>query len=160
MIPIPKKGDLKKYQYYRTLSLICYSSKILLNIISKRLNPLREQILSEQQAGFRKGISTVEQLFNCRNIIDKHLNSQNNIFHNFIDFKKAFDRVGIMITYIMMDYGQHKFGIQNEIIVMIKALGVALALVLYDNSTNAVLVNNTQGKLFKTTVGVRQYCLL
>ena len=56
-----------------------------------------------------------------------------------------------------MDYSPHcivvpTFGIQNEIIVMIKAL--------YDNSTSEVLINNTQGKLFKTTVGVRQYCLL
>ena len=51
-----------------------------------------------------------------------------------------------------MDYGPHKFGIQNEIIVMIKAL--------YDNSTSAVLINNTQCKLFKTTVGVRKDSLL
>ena len=36
--------------------------------------------------------------------------------------------------------------IQNEIFVMIK--------VLYDNSTSVVLVNDTQGRLFKTTVEV------
>ena len=42
--------------------------------------------------------------------------------------------------------------IQNEIIVMIKAI--------YDNSTRAVLINNTQGKLFRTTVRVIQCCLL
>ena len=53
-----------------------------------------------------------------------------------------------------MDYGLalHKFGINNEIIVMIKAL--------YDNSTSVVLINNTQGNIFKTTIGVIQvvYC--
>ena len=31
---------------------------------------------------------------------------------------------------------------------------------LYDNSTSAVLINNTQGKLLKTTVGVRKGCPL
>ena len=41
----------------------------------------------------------------------------------------------------------NKFGIHNGIIVMIKAL--------YDNSTSADMINNTRGKLFKTTVGVR-----
>ena len=70
IIPIDKKGDLKKCKNYRTLSLICHSSKILLTIILKRLNPQIERVLSEEQAGFRKGRSTVEQVFNYRNIID------------------------------------------------------------------------------------------
>ena len=76
IIPIPKKGDLKKCKNYRTLSLICHSSKILLSIILKRLNPHVEEILSEEQAGFRKGRSAIKQVFNCRNIIEKHLDSQ------------------------------------------------------------------------------------
>ena len=31
---------------------------------------------------------------------------------------------------------------------------------LYANSTRAVLLNNAEGELFKTSVGVRQLCLL
>ena len=93
IIPIAKKGDLKKCKNYRTLSLICHSNKILLTIILKRLNPQIERVLSEEQAGFRKGRSTVEQVFNCRNIIEKHLDSKKYLYHNVIDFKKAFDRV-------------------------------------------------------------------
>ena len=87
IIPIPKKGDPNKCNNYHTLSLICRSSKILLSIILKRLIPRVEEILSDEQSGFRKGRSTVEQVFNCRNIIEKHLDSQNNLFHNFIEFK-------------------------------------------------------------------------
>ena len=41
-----------------------------------------------KHAGFRKGRSTTEQIFNCRNLIEKHLESQN-LYHNFLDFKKA-----------------------------------------------------------------------
>ena len=52
----------------------------------------------------------------------------------------------------MVDYGPHNFGIHNDIIVMIESL--------YDNSTSALLINTIQGKLFKTTVGVRQGSLL
>ena len=74
--------------------------------------------MSEEQSGLRKGIGTVEQVFIWRNLIDKHLNSQNNLFHDFIDFKKAFDRV----YHDGLCSALHKFGIQNEIIVMIKAL--------------------------------------
>ena len=60
VIPILKKGDLTKCSNYRTLSLICHSSNILLKIILKRVTPQVEQFISEEQAGFRKGRSTVE----------------------------------------------------------------------------------------------------
>ena len=129
IIPIAKKGNIKKCKNYRTLSLICHSSKILLTIILKRLNPQIERVLSEEQSGFRKGRSTVEQVFNCRNIIEKHLDSQKDLYHNFIDFKKAFDRV----YHEWMWSALCKFGINNDIIMIIKSL--------YANSTSAVLLN-------------------
>ena len=47
----------------------------------------------KKQAGVRPGQSTVEQTLNSRVIIEKHLQHQRDLFHNFIDFKKAFDRV-------------------------------------------------------------------
>ena len=96
----------------------------------KRLNPPPppvEEILSEEQVGFRKGRSTIEKVFNCRNIIEKHLD----LFHNFIDFKKAFDR----IYHDGLWSALYKFGIQNDIIMMIKSL--------YENSTSLVILNNT-----------------
>ena len=34
-----------------------------------------------------------EQIFDSRINIEKHLQNQRDLFHNFIDFKKAFDRV-------------------------------------------------------------------
>ena len=88
IVPIPKKGNLRKCENYRTLSLICHSSKILLRIILNRLTSQAEEILSEEKAGFRKGRSTTEQIFNYRNLIEKHLESQKDLYHNFIDFKK------------------------------------------------------------------------
>ena len=39
------------------------------------------------------GRSTVEQIFDCRVTIAKHLEHQHSLYHNFIDFKKEFDRV-------------------------------------------------------------------
>ena len=94
MIRIPnrtnsKKGNLRKCENHRTLSLICQSSKILLRIILNRLTSKAEEVISEEQAGFRKGRSTTEQIFNYRNLIEKHLKSLKDINHNFIDYKRA-----------------------------------------------------------------------
>ena len=72
VIPVPKKGNLRKCENYRILSLISHSSKICLRIILNRLNPQVERILSDEQSRFRKGRRTVEQICNCRILMEKH----------------------------------------------------------------------------------------
>ena len=89
VIPLPNKGNLKQCQNYCTISLISHPSKIMLRVILNRLKAKDEELLAREQAGFRPGWSTVEQLFNSRLIMQKHLQHQSNLFHNFIDFKEA-----------------------------------------------------------------------
>ena len=93
IILLPKKGNLRSCSNYRTISLISHPSKILLRIILNRLRSQAERIIAEEQAGFRKGRSTAEQIFNLRMLSEKFRTDQKPLFHNFIDFKKAFDRV-------------------------------------------------------------------
>ena len=148
VIPLPKKGNLRKCQNYRTISLISHASKIMLRIILNRLKSKAEELLSEEQAGFRAGRSTVEQIFNCRVLIENHLQHQQDLFHNFIDFKKAFDRVWHDgLWHVLGGYG-----VDNRIVGVIEDL--------YKQSSSAVLLNNQIGNFFQTTVGVRQGCLL
>ena len=93
VITLPKKGNLQLCQNYRTTSLISHPSKVMLKIIINRLQPQAEEIIAEEQAGFRAGRSTTEQIFNLRILGEKYLQHQQNLYHFFIDFKKAFDRV-------------------------------------------------------------------
>ena len=93
VITLPKKGNLQLCQNYRTISLISNPSKVMLNIILNRLQPQAEEIITEEQAGFRAGRNTTEQVFNLRILCEKYLQHQQNLFHVFIDFKKTFDRV-------------------------------------------------------------------
>ena len=87
VIPLPKKGNLKQCQNYRTTSLISHPGKIMLRVILNRLKAKAEEVREEEQADFRPGRSTVEQTFNCRVIIEKHLQHQRDLFYNLIDFK-------------------------------------------------------------------------
>ena len=98
IIPLPKKGNLKSCNNYRTISLISHPSKILLKVILNRLRPQAERLIAEEQAGFRKGRSTVEQIFNLRILSEKYRTDpedryQMPLLHHFTDFKKPFDRV-------------------------------------------------------------------
>ena len=65
----------------------------MLRVIFNQLEAKAEELLVEEQAGFRPGRSTVERVFASRVIIEKHLQHQCDLFHNFKDFKEAFDRV-------------------------------------------------------------------
>ena len=107
-----------------------------------------EAIISEVQAGFRKISSTAEQIFNLRILCEKHIEQQKEIHHCFVDFKKAFDRVWLTALWKIME----KKNIDKYLIDVIKAL--------YNDSTSAVLINNTFSEWFDTTVIVRQGCLL
>ena len=65
----------------------------MLKIKRNRLKPQAEKIIAEEQAVFKAGRSTTEQVFNLRILCEKYLQHQQDLYHVFIDFKKAFDRV-------------------------------------------------------------------
>ena len=64
----------------------------MLKIILNRLKPQAE-IIAEEQTGFRAGRCTTEQIFNLRILYEKYLQHQQDLYHVFIHFKKALDRV-------------------------------------------------------------------
>ena len=86
IITLPKKGNLQLCQNYRTINLISHSSKVMLKVIFNRLKPKAEEIIAEEQAGFRDGRSTTEHIFNLRILCEKYLQHQQNLYH--VDFKK------------------------------------------------------------------------
>ena len=93
VITLPKKGNLQQCQDYRAISLISHTSKVVLKIILTRLKPQAEKVIAEEQAGFRVSRSTTEQTFNLRILCEKYLQHQQDLYHVFIGFKKAFDKV-------------------------------------------------------------------
>ena len=65
----------------------------MLTIIPNKLKPQVEKIIAEEQAGFRTGRSTIQQIFNLQILCEIYRQHQQDHYHVFIDFKKAFDRV-------------------------------------------------------------------
>ena len=68
--------------------------------------------LRKEQAGYRQGRGTTEQVFILRNIIEQENESQTTIYLNFIDFEKAFDSVHQDSLWIIMQ----KYDIPKKII--------------------------------------------
>ena len=88
-----RKAILQLCLNNKTISFISHSSTVILKIILNRLQPQAEEIIAEEQAGFRPGRSTINQIYNFRIICVKYLQYQQNLYHVFIYIKKTFDRV-------------------------------------------------------------------
>ena len=65
----------------------------MLKNMLNRLKPQAEKIITKEQVGFRAGRSTTEQILSLCILCEKYLQHQQDLYHVFIDFKKAFDRV-------------------------------------------------------------------
>ena len=131
IITLPKMGNLQLCQNYRTISLISHSSKVMLKVIVNRLKPRAEEIIAEEQAGFRARRSTTEQVFNLRILCEKYLQHQQNLYHVFTDFKKAFTRVWHAALWTTMP----KYNISANLVCTIEQL--------YDKATSAVQMNGS-----------------
>ncbi|KAF6034074.1 hypothetical protein EB796_007616 [Bugula neritina] len=120
----------------------------MLKILLNRLKPQAEKIIAEEQAGFRAGHNTTEQISNLRIRFERYLQHQQNLYHVFVDFKNAFGRVWHAALWPTM----RMYNINANLINIIKQL--------YDKAFGAVYLNGSIGKWFGTMVGVRQDCLL
>ena len=78
IIPLLKKGDDKNPDNYRGISLLSVVSKVFTAILNKRLHTWaeHEQKISKEQAGFRKGYSTVDHIFTLTSVITKKVKQQ------------------------------------------------------------------------------------
>ena len=148
IISLHKKGSKQKCENYSTISLTSHSSKIMLKIILNRLKHYTEEFISEEQAGFRTGRSTSEQIFNLRVISEKYSRHSKPLYKVFNDFKKAFDRIWHNALWSAMK----RFNINLKIIESIQHL--------YNKAESEVYFDGKIGEWFRTTTGVRQGCLL
>ena len=147
-LPLPKKGDIRKCENNRTIALLSHTSKILLKIIQKRLEPYMEELVSENQAGFRKGRGTRDHIANLRWIMETSREYQKKLYMCFIDYSKAFDCVDHHILWRVLE----EMGIPVHIIMLLKTL--------YENQEATVRTEFGDTDWFVIMKGVRQGCIL
>ena len=91
-IPKPGKpvGDPKSY---RPISLLYVPYKILERLIYARVEPLIDSLLPKEQAGFRRGKSTVDQAVLLTQNIEDSFEAKKKAGAVFIDLTAAYDTV-------------------------------------------------------------------
>ena len=76
-----KKGHLTNCSNYKTIALLNYAWKILMMVLLERLKTAIEPFLLQEQAGFRKDWSTVQQILLLRLVAEKARLSKSIRFH-------------------------------------------------------------------------------
>ena len=145
-----KKGTRDDPDNYRGISVSSCVGKTFCSIINNRISQYIEtnNILNNNQAGFRKGYRTTDQIFVLKTIVKKYLSLNRKLYACFVDFKKAFDSVwrnGLFFK--LLDYG-----INGRIYDIIRNM--------YENTKSCIRFKNKISNIFETKKGVRQGCII
>ena len=146
--PIPKSSDKNPYVplNYRGISLISCIGKIYSSILDNRLISYLDEnnILVDEQNGFRKSRSCEDHIFTLSSIIKDKKMKNKSVFAAFIDMSKAFD----CINRSLLLYKLLKNNINGNLYLAISAL--------YNETLSCVQINNIRTDWFVTNQGVRQ----
>ena len=142
------KGSKTDCGNYRGISLLSIAGKIFARIILNRLIAVSEANLPEAQCGFRPGRSTVDMIFTVRQVQEKCLEQNLDLYSVFIDLTKAFDTVNREALWDVLA----RFGCPPKFIQIICLFHVDM--------TGQVLSNGEQSDPFFISNGVKQGCVL
>ena len=140
IVPIHKKNDKLDVNNYRGIVVSSCVGKVLLKIISKRIEKFMQQSnkWSINQGGFKSDHRTEDHMFVINNVYEKYVTNQNKkVYLAFIDFSKFFDK----INRHMMLYKLLKYGITGQVYRMIKSI--------YNRTEYSVQINDECSPLFQ-----------
>ncbi|CAF4160208.1 unnamed protein product [Rotaria sordida] len=138
------KGDKKMCDNYRGISLLVAASKVFSRIILNRVQHLIDNQLLEQQAGFRKNRSTIDQIFILKMIMERSQEYNKPLHMCFIDIQKAYDSANRDLLWQICRY----YGTGDKLIRMFK--------LLYKNTKAKVRINSEMSDEFSIETGVMQ----
>ena len=141
-----KKGSINDPDNYRGITLLSCIGKLFTSIINERLSKFlnNNNLIGEEQAGFREKYSTIDHIFVLHSVLDLYLSQKKIIYCAFIDYKKAFDSIDRTSLWYKL--------IQNNI------RGKVFRVIrnMYANLKSCVINDNETSDFFKCNIGVRQ----
>jgi hypothetical protein len=148
--PVFKKGDRNNAANYRPVSLTSICCKLCEHVISRELmNHLEENnLLSDQQHGFRKKRSCESQLLLFIDDLLRNMCNGNQVDIAVMDFSKAFD----VVPHSRLLHKLEFYGIQGSTSAWIKSF--------LSNRTQQVVVDGEKSDVAPVTSGVPQGSVL
>lgn len=126
VVSLPKEGDLADMDNYRGISLMSCTLKVLLVILSIRLNVAGEEanLFHETQAGFRSKEEAITQAACVIEALQRRRIAGWDTYAIFIDLRKAYDTVPHQALFAKL----RRFGVQGRCLHFIQQLYAASTL--------------------------------
>ena len=100
MVPLYKgKGDMYECSNFRGISLLSVVGKVHGRVLINRISDKTENVIAEVQGGFRRGRGCTDQIFTVRQICEKYLGKDKDVYLHFWIWRKR------MIELIEMQCG-------------------------------------------------------
>jgi len=80
-------------QNYKGISLVCTGYKILTIVLNNILKKYTNHIIGECQAGITAGKSIIDQMFRCKNLLEKAWEYNADIYLILVVFQSAYDSI-------------------------------------------------------------------
>ncbi|KAK3525887.1 hypothetical protein QTP70_010943 [Hemibagrus guttatus] len=148
VIRLFKKEDRRVCSNYRGITLLSLPGKVYSRVLERRVRPLVEPRIQEEQCGFWPSHGTLDQLYTLHRVLEGSWEFAQPVHMCFVDLEKAFDRVPHGILWeVLWEYG---------------VCGPLLRAVwsLYNWSRSLVRIASCKSDLFPVHVGLRQGCPL
>ena len=114
-----KSGSQDICGNFRGISLLSIIGKVLAGIQLDRLNThITPNVVSESQCGFRPNRGTTDMVFSLRQLQEKCIEQNLDLYHCFIDLSKAFDTINREELWVILG----KCGCPPKFVSVVKSL--------------------------------------
>ncbi|KAK3560105.1 hypothetical protein QTP86_033893, partial [Hemibagrus guttatus] len=148
VVPLFKKGDRRVCSNYRGITLLSLPGKVYSRVLERRVRPLVEPLIQEEQCGFRPSRGTLDQLYTLHRVLEGSWEFAQPVHMCFVDLEKAFDCVPCGILWEVL----WEYGVRGPLLRAVRSL--------YNRSRSLVCIASCKSDLFPVHVGLRQDCPL
>ena len=140
------KGDAMERGNYRGLKLLDHALKVIERVVVKIVR--KHVNIDDMQFGFMPGRGTTDAIFILRQLQEKYISKDKQLFFAFVDLEKAFDRVPREVIW----WSLRKLGVEEWLVKLVQAM--------YANARSQVRVGDEYSEMFEVGVGVHQGSVL
>ncbi|KAK3566946.1 hypothetical protein QTP86_006763 [Hemibagrus guttatus] len=148
VVPLFKKGDRRVCSNYRGITLLSLPGKVYSRVLERRVRPLVEPRIQEEQCSFRPSRGTLDQLYTLHRVLEGLWEFAQPVHMCFVDLEKAFDRVPRGILWEVL----WEYGVRGPLLRAVRSL--------YNWSRSLVRIASCKSDLLPVHVGLRQGCPL
>lgn len=128
------------------ITLLSLPGKVDSMVLERRVRPIAEPQIKEEQCGFYPGHGTTDQIFTLARILERAWEYAHLVYMCFVDLEKAYDRVPREILWEVLREVLGEYGVRGSLLRAIQSL--------YVQSESCVQVLCSKSDSFQVGVGL------